>query len=83
MVVRFSPTEAGDWVYRVSGNLQRFENVAGQLAATVAENPALGFIRTANVHHFAHTDDNKNVPHLWTGDTSYRFAFDDAAAFQQ
>src|SRR5712692_5429321 len=83
MVVRFSPTEAGDWVYRVSGNIQRFENVAGQLSATAIENPAVGFIRTANMHHFAHTDDNKNVPHLWTGDTSYRFAFVDPATFQQ
>ena len=83
MVIRFSPTEAGDWDYRVSGNLQRFENMAGKLSATAVENPALGFIRTANVHHFAHTDDNKNVPHLWTGETSYRFGFDDAATFEQ
>ena len=83
MVIRFSPTEAGDWDYRVSGNLQRFENLAGKLSATAVDNPALGFIRTANVHHFAHTDDNKNVPHLWTGETYYRFAFDDPAAFQQ
>src|SRR6478672_7425692 len=83
MVIRFSPTEAGDWDYRVSGNLQRFENLAGKVSAAAVDNPALGFIRTANVHHFAHTDDNKIVPHLWTGDTSYRFGFDDPAAFQQ
>jgi hypothetical protein len=83
MVIRFSPTEAGDWVYRVSGNLPRFENMAGQLSATAVDNAALGFIRTANVHHFAHTDDNKNAPHLWTGETSYRFAYDEPAAFQQ
>jgi hypothetical protein len=83
LVIRFSPTEVGDWDYRVSGNLQRFDNAAGKISATAVENPALGFIRTANVHHFAHTDDNKNVPHLWTGDTSYRFGFEDPAAFQQ
>src|SRR5712672_1696982 len=83
MVIRFAPTETGDWDYRVSGNLQRFENQAGKITATAIENPALGFIRVANMHHFAHTDDNKNVPHLWTGDTSYRFGFVDAPTFQQ
>ena len=83
MVIRFSPTETGEWDYRVSGNLQRFENAAGKISATAVDNPALGFIRSANLHHFAHTDDNKNVPHLWTGDTSYRFGFVDPATFQQ
>src|SRR6266568_4535018 len=70
LVIRFSPTEVGDWDYRVSGNLQRFDNTTGKLSATAIDNPELGFIRTANVHHFAHTDDNKNVPHLWMGDNS-------------
>src|SRR5207249_7822748 len=70
MVIRFSPTEAGDWDYRVSGNIRRFDNVTGKFSATAVDNPALGFIRTANVHHFAYTDDNKNVPHLWMGDSS-------------
>jgi hypothetical protein len=83
MVIRFAPTEAGDWDYRLSGNLKRFDNQIGKLTATAVDNPALGFIRAANVHHFAYSDDNKNVPHLWTGDTSPRFAFEDAAAFQQ
>src|SRR6185436_17207368 len=83
LVIRFSPTEAGDWVYRLSGNLRRLENQTGQLTATAVDKPELGFIRTANLHHFAHTDDNKNVPHLWTGDTSPRFAFEDASAFEQ
>jgi hypothetical protein len=83
MVIRFSPTEAGDWDYRVSSNLQRFEGGTGKFAASAVENAALGFIRTANLHHFAYTDDNKNVPHLWVGSTEERFAFLDPAAFQQ
>jgi hypothetical protein len=83
MVIRFSPTEAGDWDYRVSSNLQRFEGATGQLAASTVENAELGFIRTANMHHFARTDDNKNVPHLWVGGTEERFVFLDPAAFQQ
>src|SRR5262249_5370484 len=46
------------------------------------DNPALGFIRAANVHHFAYTDDNKNVPHLWMGDNS-GFADSGASAKQK
>jgi hypothetical protein len=83
MVIRFAPTEAGDWDYRVSSNLQRFEGGTGKLTASAVENPAMGFIRTANLHHFARSDDNKNVPHLWVGGTEERFAFMDPAAFQQ
>src|SRR5882724_7111111 len=83
MVIRFSPTEAGDWDYRVSGNVQRFDGGQGKFTATAVDNPALGFIRTANVHHFAYADDNKNVPHLWMGDTVLDFASMDRAAFEQ
>src|SRR6266446_3925055 len=42
MVIRFSPTEAGDWDYRVSGNIQRFDGGIGKFAATPGDNPALG-----------------------------------------
>src|SRR5262245_58011055 len=82
IVIRFSPTEAGDWDYRISGNIQRFDGGAGKFSATAIDNPALGFIRTANVHHFAYTDDNKNVPHLWMGDTVLDFGSMDAGRFQ-
>jgi hypothetical protein len=82
LVIRFSPTEGGDWDYRVSGNIQRFDGGQGKFSATAIDNPALGFIRTANVHHFAYTDDNKNVPHLWMGDTVLDFGSMLPAAFQ-
>src|SRR5437763_7344016 len=80
LVIRFSPTETGDWDYRVSGNIQRFDGGQGKFSATAVDNPALGFIRTANVHHFAYTDDNKNVPHLWMGITSETLELGEAAA---
>jgi hypothetical protein len=70
MVIRFSPTEPGDWDYRVSSNIQRFEGMTGKFTGTPVDKPELGFIRTANVHHFAYTDANKNVPHLWMGGQS-------------
>src|SRR5215831_9079385 len=41
MVIRFSPNEVGDWDYRVSGNIQRFEGATGKLSATAIDNPEL------------------------------------------
>ncbi|MEO7651316.1 MAG: DUF5060 domain-containing protein [Bryobacteraceae bacterium] len=79
MVIRFTPNEVGEWDYRISGNIQRFAGGLGKLTATVSEAP--GFIRVANVHHFAYTEERK--PHLWMGDTSLRFAFLDATEAQQ
>src|SRR5262245_13225246 len=34
MVIRFAPNETGDWDYRISGNLQRFDGVTGNFSAT-------------------------------------------------
>src|SRR6266542_5417345 len=66
MVVRFTPTEPGDWDYRVTSNIAGFNGKTGQFSAASSDSP--GFIRTANVHHFAYTEGNR--PHLWMGDTS-------------
>ncbi len=81
IVVRFSPTEPGEWVFRVNSNLKRFENKEGRIAATPSDSP--GFLRRANVHHWAWVDDNGRKPHLWMGDTCYRFAFLDRALFEK
>src|SRR5882724_3962456 len=50
MVIRFAPTEAGDWDYRLSGNVADFEGKTG--AFTVAASTVPGFVRVANVHHW-------------------------------
>lgn len=71
MVIRFTPTEAGDWDYRISGNIERLTGHSGKISATDSESP--GFIQTANVHHFAYTGNKQ--PHLWMGDTCLRLAF--------
>jgi hypothetical protein len=70
MVIRFAPNEVGDWTFRVTSNLAQFEGKQGTLNATASE--ALGFLRAANMHHWAYTENNK--PHLWMGDTSYDIA---------
>ena len=79
VIIRFSPTEAGEWIYRLTSNLERFNGKQGKFTATEAAVP--GFVVVRNVHHFAYTENNK--PHLWMGDTCYRFAFIDRAVFQQ
>lgn len=60
--IRFTPTEEGSWDYRLTSNASRFEAQIGRFRASASSAP--GFIRTANVHHFA-TADGK--PHLWMG----------------
>jgi hypothetical protein len=78
MVIRFTPTEPGQWDFRITSNLQTYNGKTGQLAATESESP--GFVRTANVHHFAYTE--RNIPHLWMGSTLMRFGLIDDAAFR-
>jgi hypothetical protein len=78
VVVRFSPTEAGDWDFRVTSNLAAYQGKTGTFSATASEAP--GFIRTANVHHFA----TENMqPHLWMGSAVNRFQFLDPPAFRK
>ncbi|HET9318668.1 MAG TPA: DUF5060 domain-containing protein [Bryobacteraceae bacterium] len=81
MVIRFTPTEPGAWDFRVTSNLESFNGKTGQFSATESEAP--GFVRVANVHHFAYTTHEGNTPHLWMGDTLMRLALVDDAAFRQ
>jgi hypothetical protein len=61
LVIRFSPTEAGPWIYRITSNLSRLDGKEVQFNAAESESP--GFVRVANVHHFAWEGTNK--AHLW------------------
>ncbi len=84
LVIRFAPVEPGQWTYRVTSNIQRFEGQTGNFDAPESQAP--GFVRPANIHHWA-TLNTENVnmrkPHLWMGDTCYQFAFIERAAFNQ
>src|SRR5260370_2305925 len=81
MVIRFTPVEAGSWDFRVSSNVAAFEGKVGQFTATESESP--GFVRVANVHHFATTAGLGNTPHLWMGDTLMRLAITEDANFRK
>jgi hypothetical protein len=77
MVIRFTAIDPGDWDYRITSNIARLDNQLGHFTAAQAESP--GFVRPANMHHWATAENNQ--PHLWMGDTCYRFGLIDRAAF--
>jgi hypothetical protein len=83
MVVRFAPVEAGDWEYLVASNIAEWNGRTGAFTAAASDAP--GFIRAANLHHWAYTQrasSGLDVAHLWMGATEMRFASLDDAAFR-
>ena len=78
MVVRFSPTEGGQWDYHVTSNIAEWNDKTGSFAAAASEAP--GFIHPANLHHWQYTE--RNLPHLWMGANELQFAKLDDAAFR-
>ncbi|MGA2272345.1 MAG: DUF5060 domain-containing protein [Bryobacteraceae bacterium] len=78
MVLRFSPTEAGHWEYRLTSNVAEWDGLTGAFTAAASDAP--GFLRVANVHHWATTAAKQ--PHLWMGASEMRFAWLDDADFR-
>jgi hypothetical protein len=70
MVLRFSPAEAGRWEYRLTSNVAEWDGLKGSFDAAASDAP--GFVRVANLHHWATTAANR--PHLWMGANEMRFA---------
>ncbi len=81
MVIRFSPTDAGQWTFRTSSNVTRFDGVEEHFFAT--ESGSHGFLHPANVHHWAFVDDNVRTPQLWMGDTLLPLPYIDRALFER
>ncbi len=79
MVIRMTPIDPGDWAYRVTSNVASINGKAGQIAAPESGHP--GFLRVDNKRAWSTTETRS--PHLWMGDTSYRFAWMDDALFEQ
>jgi hypothetical protein len=78
MIVRFTPTEAGPWTFKVTSNVTSFDGMEGAFNAAASDAP--GFVNVANVHHWA--TDNKKA-HLWMGYIADRFSFSGAAEFDR
>ncbi|HEY4359656.1 MAG TPA: DUF5060 domain-containing protein [Bryobacteraceae bacterium] len=67
LTIRFAPTEEGEWDYRLTSNIARLNEQTGKFTAATSDAP--GFVKTANVHHFAtdRLDPEPDQPHLWMG----------------
>ena len=75
MVVRFSPTEVGEWDYLVTSNIAAWEGQKGSF--TTAPSDSNGFIHPAALHHWAYSEKANGLDqgHLWMGVSEPRFAF--------
>jgi len=83
MIIRFAPTEAGEWDYRVTSNVKEFDGKVDKFTAANSSSP--GFLRAANVHHWAYTEKDArglDQAHLWMGATDLRFPTEDEAEFR-
>jgi hypothetical protein len=83
MVVRFAPTEEGQWDYLVNSNIAAWNGRTGSFSAAVSASP--GFILPANVHHWQYTEKSSAglyQPHLWLGANELLFGGMDDAAFR-
>jgi len=78
-VIRITPVEAGEWIYRVSSNVKAWDGQRGQFQAAESNDP--GFLKPANLFHWSYTE--KKQSHLWMGDTCYTFPWIDRAIFDQ
>jgi hypothetical protein len=75
-IIRITPAEAGTYTYKLSNGKE------GTFTAT--PNNKTGWLRAANVHHFAFVDgENKLTPHLWMGSVEPGFAGMDIASWKQ
>ena len=78
LIIRFTPTEAGQWSYRTTSNIAAFDGKESAFTAVASDSP--GYVNTANFHHWA--TDNKQ-PHLWMGYIADRFPFSSQQEFEQ
>ncbi|HVY92258.1 MAG TPA: DUF5060 domain-containing protein [Bryobacteraceae bacterium] len=65
-VIRYTPAEAGKHLYRLSGSVAPFAGKQGEI--TAIDNPSHpGWLRPANLHHFALVDGINYTPYLYMG----------------
>ena len=77
-VIRYTPTEAGEHVFRLTG--KDFTGKQGTFTATARA--TTGWLRAANLHHFANVEGNTLTPHLWMGAIIDKFSAMDSAAWK-
>ena len=67
---RIAPTAVGRWDFRLLSNISSLDRKVESFEATEARTP--GFVRVFNLRYFRY--DQLSTPHLWMGDTCYKFA---------
>jgi hypothetical protein len=82
LVVRFSPTEVGNWDYLVTSNIAAWNQQRGSFST--APSDSRGFIHPAALHHWEYTEKANGLDqgHLWMGVNEPRLAFMDDAAWR-
>src|ERR1039457_4652889 len=80
LVVRFSPTEVGNWDYLVTSNIATWNQQRGSFYT--APSASRGVFHPAALHHWAYTEKPSGLDqgHLWMGVSEPGFAFMDDAA---
>jgi Domain of unknown function (DUF5060) len=76
LILRFVPTESGQWIYKITSNVASIDGKEGSFNAAESDSP--GYVHPANVHHW--WTDNKK-PHLWMGYVADRLGFMSADEF--
>jgi hypothetical protein len=64
-LIRFTPTEAGEYTYRLTSSQPSLSGKEGHF--TSSPDDKAGWLRAANLHHFALVEGNALTPHLWMG----------------
>jgi hypothetical protein len=68
--IRFSPLVEGQWDFRVTSNIDRFNGQTGSFTASTSRTP--GFVLPFNVHHFRYS--KPDTAHFWMGFSCLNFA---------
>ena len=79
LMIRFTPTESGSWTYKITSSVPRLDGKEVQFNAGDSDSP--GFVRVANLHHFAWEATSK--AHLWMATPIDRFTAIPRADFER
>jgi hypothetical protein len=81
-VIRYVPAEPGKHVFRLLGSAAGFSGKQGEMTATPGPANHPGWLRTANLHHFASVDGIVYTPYLYMGATVPGFEAMDVARWK-
>ncbi len=81
-VIRYVPAEAGTHKFRLTGTAAGFSGKQGEITVTPGPESHPGWLREANLHHFAWVDGITYTPYLYMGAVVPGFAAMDLARWK-